>query len=388
MADQTDQIVPQRAIAVQPPAPLLEAPAVAAAPAPRRRLRFILFVVVPLVLLIGSGVAYLMGGRYVSTDDAYVKADKIAISTEVSGRVAELAVQANQHVSRGQLLFVLDQEPFRIANDRAEAQLAAARNDVESMRANLREKQASLKAAQDSLAYLSREFDRQQQLAARSVVSVAKLDEARHNLDNARQQVAINQHDIAALLANLGGDASIPTEDHPTVRQARAERDQAALNLRRTRITAPASGTLANFELQRGEYVTASTPIFALVSDERVWIEANLKETDLTWVRDGQPATIDIDTYPDHPLHASVESINPGTGAEFSLLPPQNATGNWVKVVQRVPVRLAVTPEPGFPLRTGMSVTARDRHRPSPRAADRLDRPRLGGPPLDRMPRA
>jgi membrane fusion protein, multidrug efflux system len=357
MADETEQTVPQRAIAVQTPAPVPEKPATIAAPARRSRLRFILLVVVPLVLLIGAGVAYLAGGRYVSTDDAYVKADKITISTEVSGRVAEVAVDPNQHVTRGQLLFTLDEEPFRIALQRAEAQLATARNDIESMRATLREKQAALKAAQDSLAYLGREFDRQQQLAARSVVSVSKLDEARHNLDNARQQVAINQHDIAALLASLGGDGAIATEDHPKVRQARAERDQAELNLRRTRIVAPASGMLAGLELQRGEYVNATMPVFSLVSDERVWVEANLKETDLTWVRPGQTAVIEVDAYPDHALKATVESINPGTGSEFSLLPAQNATGNWVKVVQRVPVRLAITLDPAFPLRAGMSTT-------------------------------
>jgi membrane fusion protein (multidrug efflux system) len=323
----------------------------------RRRLRFALLVIVPLVLLVGAGLVYLTGGRYVSTDDAYVKADKVTITAEVSGRVNEVAVDANQHVTRGQLLFTIDEEPYRIALLRAEANLASARNDVESMRAQLAEKRASLKAAQDSLAYLTREYQRQEQLAQRSVVSVSKLDEARHNLDNARQQVAINQHDIGALLANLGGDGNIATEDHPRVRQARAEREEAELNLRRTRIVSPASGTLANFELQRGEYITAATPVFSLVSDERVWIEANLKETDLTWVRAGQPAAITVDAYPDHEIHAKIESINPGTGSEFSLLPAQNATGNWVKVVQRVPVRIAVTPDPDYPLRAGMSST-------------------------------
>jgi membrane fusion protein (multidrug efflux system) len=202
---------------------------------------------------------------------------------------------------------------------------------------------------------MTREYDRQSQLAQRSVVSVSKLDEARHNLDNARQQVAMTQHDIGALLANLGGDGNIATEDHPRVRQARAARDQADLDLRRTRIVSPASGTLANFELQRGEYITAAQPVFSLVSDERVWIEANLKETDLTYVRQGQKVMITVDAYPDHELQAKVDSINPGTGSEFSLLPAQNATGNWVKVVQRVPVRIAVTPDPDYPLVVGMS---------------------------------
>ena len=321
----------------------------------RRRLRMMLLVVVPVVLLIGAGMAWLAGGRYVSTDDAYVKADKVAITAEVSGKVAGVAVDANQHVARGQLLFTIDEEPYRIALARADANLNTARNDIESMRAQLSEKRAALKAAQDSLAYFKREFDRQQQLAARSVVSVSKLDEARHNLENAQQQVAMDQHDIGALLANLGGDGNIATEDHPRVRQARAARDQAELDLRRTRIVAPTSGTLANFDLQRGEYITAAQPVFSLVSDERTWIEANLKETDLTYVRTGQKVSITVDAYPGHELQATIESINPGTGSEFSLLPAQNATGNWVKVVQRVPVRIAVKPDPDYLLVIGMS---------------------------------
>jgi membrane fusion protein (multidrug efflux system) len=321
----------------------------------RRRLRFALLVIVPLVLLVGAGLFWLTGGRYVSTDDAYVKADKVMIAPEVSGKVTEVAVDANQHVAAGQLLFVIDEEPYRIALQRADAMLAAARNDIESMRAQLAEKRAALKAAQDTVDYMTREFERQQQLASRSYAPMAKLDEARHNLDNARQQVAITQHDIDALLANLGGDGNIATEDHPRVRQARAERDQAALNLRRTHVLSPGSGTLANFDLQPGEYVTATQPVFSFVSDQRVWIEANLKETDLTYVRPGQKATITVDAYPDHEIKAKVESINPGTGSEFSLLPAQNATGNWVKVVQRVPVRIAVTPDPDYPLVVGMS---------------------------------
>jgi membrane fusion protein (multidrug efflux system) len=357
MADTSDSTTVEKpeAAPARLPAPL-EATVVDTARR-RQRLRFALLVVVPLVLTIGAGLAYLAGGRYVSTDDAYVKADKVTITAEVSGKVAELAVDANQHVTRGQLLFTIDEEPYRIALQRADATLASARNDIESMRATLAEKRAALKASQDSLAYLTREFDRQQQLAQRSVVSVSKLDEARHNLDNARQQVAIDQHDIDALIANLGGNGNIATEDHPRVRQARAERDQADLNLRRTRVVSPASGTLANFELQRGEYITAAQPVFSLVSDERVWIEANLKETDFAYVRQGQPTTITVDAYPDHELRAKVDSINPGTGSEFSLLPAQNATGNWVKVVQRVPVRIAVTPDPNYPLRAGMSST-------------------------------
>lgn len=358
MDEVLDAAAAQPAAAVKRPAKPEPSPAGARSDR-RRRLRFLLLVVVPLVVLLGAGIAYLAGGRYVSTDDAYVKADKIMISTEVPGRVAEVAVQANQHVARGQFLFALDEEPFRIALGRAEAELAAARNDVEALRATLGEKQAALQAAQDLLDYLSREFQRQQALAARGAAPVSKLDEARHNLENARQQVAMNQHEIRALLASLGGDGTIATDDHPKVRQARAARDQAELNLRRTRIVAPASGMLANFELQPGEYVNASAPVFGLVSDEHVWIEANLKETDLTWVRPGQSATIEVDAYPDHVIQATVESLSPATGSEFSLLPPQNATGNWVKVTQRVPVRIAFDEKPSRDMIAGLSADVR-----------------------------
>ncbi len=312
---------------------------------------------VPLALVAIAAYLYLTAGRYASTDDAYVKADKIAISADVGARVVEVDVKDNQEVKAGQILFRLDDSAYRIALERAKAQLASAQLQVEGMRATYRQRQADLKAAEDTLAYMQREADRQQQLLATHVTTQQKSDEARHNLDNARQQVASNQQQIANILAALGGNPDIPTDQHPLVMQAQAQVDQAALDLADTVVRAPANGyvTLVD-KLPVGQYLTAAMPAFQLVSTDRVWIEANFKETDLTRMRPGQSATVSIDTYPDKTFDARVDSISAGTGSEFSVLPPQNATGNWVKIVQRVPVRLVIeNPDPDHPLRAGMS---------------------------------
>lgn len=321
-------------------------------------LRLILMGIVPLVLAI-VGYFYLTAGRYVSTDDAYVQADVVSISADVPGRVVELDVHDNEKVKAGQLLFRIDDRSYRIALERAKAELASARLQVDGLRATYRQRLADLKAAQDTLAYTQREFDRQQQLLATHVTTQSKFDEARHNLDNARQQVAATEQQIANILASLGGDPNIETDKHPLVQQAQARVDQAALDLSDTIVTAPANGIVTKVDkLPVGQYLNAAAPAFALVSTDHVWVEANFKETELTRMRAGQPATVDVDTYPDRTFTARVESIGAGTGSEFSVLPPQNATGNWVKVVQRIPVRLVIeNPDPDHPLRAGMSAT-------------------------------
>ena len=319
--------------------------------------RFVAMLIVPLAILLGGAYVYLFGGRYVSTDDAYVKADRITVSADVGGRVVEIAVHDNEFVKAGQLLFRLDDRNYKIAVERAEAQLSDAKLRIEGLRATYRQKQADLKAAQDTLAYQQREFERQQQLLASHVNSQAQYDAARHAFDTARQQVASVQQQIANVLASLGGDPDIPTEQHPVVLEAQAQLDQAKLDLSHTVVTAPTDGIVSHVDqLQVGNYLNAATTAFALVSTNRVWVEANFKETDLTHMKPGQEATIDIDSYPDTTFQAKVTSISPGTGAEFSVLPAQNATGNWVKVVQRVPVRLLIeNADPAHPLRMGMS---------------------------------
>jgi len=323
----------------------------------RRRLRLPLMIGVPAVAAIGFGVLYMAGGGSVSTDDAYVQAARTAISCDVSGRVVEIDVHDNQPVKTGQVLFKLDDRPYRIAVEDAEAQLAGARLKIDAEKAVYRQRQADFQVVKDTLDYQTREYERQQRLLGPGITSQAQYDQAFHAYQVARQQVAATQQQMASVLADLGGDAEIAPEHHPLVQQAQAALDRARLNLSYTVIVAPEDGTVTKVEqVQVGDYVTTAQPLFALISASRVWIEANFKETELTHMRPGQEATIAIDTYPDREFSARVESLSPGTGSAFSLLPPENATGNWVKVVQRLPVRLNLDHLPeDTPLHAGMS---------------------------------
>jgi membrane fusion protein (multidrug efflux system) len=341
-----------------------------------RWVRIGLMAVLPLVLALAGTWFYLVSERYVSTDDAYVQADNVAISSDISGRVTDVLVGDNQSVRAGQILFRLDDRPFRIAVDKAQAQLASARLQVEGLRANYRQKGAELQAAQDTLSYQQREFDRQQQLRASSLASQAQLDQARHALDAARQQVVSAQQGIANVLASLGGNPNIATDQHPLVALAQAQLNQAELDLSHTVVTAPADGVVTKVnQLPAGDYLTAGNPAFMLVETGKLWIEANFKETELAHVEPGQAATVTVDTYSDTDFAGRVASVTPATGSEFSVLPPQNATGNWVKVVQRLPLRIAIEhPDASKPLRAGMSVAVSiDTHHENPIVA-RIDR--------------
>jgi membrane fusion protein (multidrug efflux system) len=323
----------------------------------RRRLRLLLMLGGPLLLLLVGGYVYVTGGRYVSTDDAYIEAARVSVSAQVSGQVTEVAVHDNQPVKKGEVLFRLDERPYRIAVEEAEARLATARLEIEALKASYRQQLAEQQAAQDTLAYEQREFERQKRLISTGATSQAQYDQALHARDAARQKAAAAEQQIASVLARLGGDPQIPAERHPTVKAAQAQLDHAALDLAYTVIRAPDDGTVTKVEqLQPGDYVKAGTPVFSLVSSRDVWVEANFKETALTYMRPGQSATVEIDTYPDKTFDARVESLTPGTGSTFSLLPPENATGNWVKVVQRLAVRLAIeNPDPARPLAAGLS---------------------------------
>jgi membrane fusion protein, multidrug efflux system len=325
---------------------------------PKRRLtRPVLLLLGPLLLAAIGAYFYLTGGRYVSTDDAYIRNDKVQISSDVAGRVVRSLVVENQLVHAGELLFALDDEPYRIALLRAEGVLAAARNEVEAMRAGYKQKLANLKAAQASAEYLQREAERQRRLASQNVTSESKVDEAARSAEVARQQVGSMQQDAAQVLAALGGNADLPTDQHPRVLQTLAARDQAALDLRHTQIFAPADGIVANVDPRPGQYVQVGQAMCSLVESGRLYVEANLKETDLTYVKPGDAATLTVDSFPGRVWHARVASIGAGTGSEFSILPPQNATGNWVKIVQRVPLRLRIaSDEDVSALRAGMSV--------------------------------
>src|SRR4051812_8030070 len=324
----------------------------------RRWLRWILFALLPLALIAG-GYWYVAGGRVMSTDDSYVEADKVGISTDVSGIVKEVDVDNNQQVTQGQVLFRLDDLPFRLALERATAQVGIVRNDLNALKANYRDMQAQIKQAQDDIDYYDREFHRQQELAAKNVASQQTFDTARRNLQNAQQKLASLNQQLAAIAANLNGDPDIPIERHPRYRDAIAHRDEAARQLDHTVVNAPFTGIVTNVPaLAPGKYLQASMTAFYLVATADAWVDANPKETELTYVRPGQRVTVTVDTYPDAEWHGTVESISPAAAQEFSLLPAQNTSGNWVKVVQRIPMRVRVDTSDGSlpPLRPGMSV--------------------------------
>jgi membrane fusion protein (multidrug efflux system) len=333
----------------------------------RQRLRLPLMLAGPVLVLLAGGYWYLTGGRYVSTDDAYVQAARVAISTDISGRVVKIDVKDNEKVSTGQVLFKLDQRPFRIAVEEAKAQLASARLQVEAMKATYRQKLTDAKAMEANVAYQQSQFERQKRLVASGTASQQQYEQAMQAYDNGRQQLAAKQYDIANALANLGGDPDIAVDQHPMVQRAQAALDRAELDLSYTVVHAPENGIVTKVEqLQVGSYVTASTPLFSLMSTDRIWVEANFKETELTHMRPGQEATVEVDTYPDVVYRAKVESLSPGTGLTFSLLPAENATGNWVKVVQRLPVRLSLDRfDPNELLHAGLSATVEvdTRHR-------------------------
>ena len=311
----------------------------------------------PLLVAIVVGWLWLAGGRYVGTDNAYVRADTASIATDVSGLVASIEASENQQVSRGQELFRLDASSYRIALDQSLAELAMARSDLQAMRASYAQEQAEIAKAQDDITFYEKEFDRQQDLAGRRVSPQSQLDSATHNLDAARNEVAALNEELAGIAAQLDGKPDQAIERQPRYRAALAARDKAARDLDHTIVRAPVDGIVTQVSaLQPGEYLPAGQAAFALVAVDHIWIEANPKETDLTNVVEGQPVEVTVDTYPGHAWHGVVESLSPASQSSFSVLPAQNASGNWVKVVQRIPLRVRVetrADEP--PLRAGMS---------------------------------
>ena len=330
-------------------------------------LRFVLMVVLPLAAVIYGALWWGHAQRFITTENAYVKSDIIAVAAEISGRVVAVNVAEHQRVTRGDLLFEIDARPYEIQKAAARAELAGVRAEIEAMRARYRGGVQEERELAERAAFLEREFVRQQQLAQRGVATRSRLDEAENAVRMARLSAEAQGERNRMVLAELGGSANIAVEDHPKYQLALTRLDDAELALARSVIRAPADGIASNVRLQVGEFVTDEDPIFSIIESDRVWIEANLKETQLTHVTVGQQATVIADAYPDQTFVGRVASISPATGAEFALLPPQNASGNWVKVVQRLPVRLQIEPQEGQPrLRAGMSVqvsidTERDR---------------------------
>ncbi|MDX1432848.1 MAG: HlyD family secretion protein [Gammaproteobacteria bacterium] len=326
----------------------------------RRWVRLVLLVVVPLAAVWVGLALYARGGRIVETETAYIKADIVAVSADVSGRVVHVAVKDNQSVSEGDLLFRIDPVPFQIQVSEAEAEMAIVKSEIDQLRFDYREAEALAREARDRLTFLERQLQRQEKLRAQRMGSEEAFDAARHEFNMGTRQLQVLEQRIARTLAKLDGNPALPPDLHPRYQRAKAMRDKAEVDLNRTTVRAPAEGVVSNMKLQVGEYVEEGEAVFSLIETESVWVEANLKETQLAHVREEQEATVIVDAYPDRRIVAHVDTIAPATGAEFALLPPQNATGNWVKVVQRVPVRLRIQREDDTPaLRAGMTATVR-----------------------------
>ena len=320
--------------------------------------RFVLLGVLPaLAVLVGLGW-WAASGRYVATENAYVKASIVAISADIDGRVVAVDVGDDQKVERGDLLFRIDPGTLEIEQDRAAALMVSAKHRIEGWRATYQEVQAEIDEAEERAAYFRQQADRQRALEQRGFSAAVRLEEAELELAAASKRVLALEQKRRAVLARLGGDPAIAAELHPAYREAVAEREKAALLLKKTTIRAPISGVVSRMKLEPGEWVEEGEPVFTIVDQEHSWIEANLKETQLTHVEVGQRVVVDIDSYPDHSWAGKVASISAATGAEFALIPPQNASGNWVKVVQRLPVRIEIDPAENLPpLRAGMTAS-------------------------------
>ncbi|PYF80507.1 membrane fusion protein (multidrug efflux system) [Marinomonas alcarazii] len=321
----------------------------------KHKTRRALLVVLPLVVVVASAYVYMKGGRYVETDNAYIQSDITTINTEVSGPIQFIAVKENEKVSKGQLLFSIDATPFKVAEAKAQAQLQQVRLNILEQKAAYEEKKAEINQAENEFAFNQREEKRQANLLKQKFISDTQFDQAKQAAEVSELKVATLKKDLFRLKEALGGDPSAPLEDHPSYQAAQAALDEARINLGHVNVRAPASGVVAKVP-NSGEYVTAGSTSMVLVSDQQQWIAANFTEKDLTYVQPGQEVEIEVDAYPGVSLHGKVESISPATGASFSVIPAENATGNWVKIVQRLTVKVSVDETQDTPvLRTGFS---------------------------------
>jgi membrane fusion protein, multidrug efflux system len=336
---------------------------------PRRRLlaalrryrRFLLLVALPIAVAIGGFVFYLNGGRYVGTDDAYVGAQKVLITPEISGKIDKVVVKEGQHVDAGDILFEIDRQPFQFALDQAKAQLEQAKSTYENLVANIKIYGQMLDLAQQGVDLKQRDVDRKQQLVNQKVGSQLDLDNSATGLVTAGAQAQFVKQQLSQARAQLLGDPELPLEKFPPYAQAKAQLDMAQRNFDKTVLRAPMAGIATQVEqIQLGRFVAAGTPVFSVIDIDSPWVDANPKESDFTYVAVNQPVALDVDAFPNHVFKGYVGSLSPGTGAQFAILPPQNATGNFVKVVQRVPVRIYFDKDDPFvkKLKAGMSVYA------------------------------
>jgi membrane fusion protein (multidrug efflux system) len=324
-------------------------PRVKIAAEPRRRLmagmrryrRVLLLVVLPLAALIAGFVFYLNGGRYVTTDDAYVGAQKVLITPDISGKIISVAVKEGQSVSTGDIMFQIDPVPFKLALAQARAKLEDAKTSHDNLIANVKLYAQTIDIVNAGIALKQRDVERKSSLVKSAAGSQLDLDNSSTALVTAQAQLQLVRMQNSTALNQLLGNPDLPLEQFPAYMQAKAARDDAQRNLDLTTVRAPMNGVATQVEqIQLGRFVIAGTPVFSVIDTAKPWVDANPKESDFTYVAVGQPVTIDVDAFPDHVFKGTVGSLSPGTGAQFAILPPQNATGNFVKVVQRVPVRI------------------------------------------------
>jgi membrane fusion protein, multidrug efflux system len=325
----------------------------------RARLRLILLVVLPLIALAGGVAFYLSGGRYISTDNAYVGAQKVLITTDIAGKLSKVMVREGEHVTAGQPLFEIDPVPYRLALQSAQSKLDTVRTQFANLKSNYASLKKLVEYGQKGVELKQRDVDRKTTLAESRAGSQIDLDTAKSALLTAQLELQLGRQQLSGVLNQLLDNPDLALEDFPPYQQAKAVLDQARRDLDHTVVTAPIAGIATQVDnIQLGRYVTAGMPVFSVVDDAAPWVDANPKETEITWLRTGQKVDMYVDSFPDRVFHGTVQSVSPGTGAQFAILPPQNANGNWVKVVQRVPVRIVFDPGQDVSLlRAGMSVT-------------------------------
>jgi membrane fusion protein (multidrug efflux system) len=323
-----------------------------------KRLRNMLLIGIPVLAVIVGGAVYLTGGRYISTDNAYVGAQKVLITPDISGKIINVAVKEGQHVNAGDVLLSLDSQPYQLALDQAKAKLAVAKVDYEKLKTNLTALTSMSDLGKKAVELKQRDVDRKNKLFSSQAGSQSDLDIAVGALVTAQQLEQFTEQQRDTTLSQLLGEPNLPLDTFPEYAQAKAALDNAQRDLDHTTLRAPIAGTATQVDnIQLGRFVAAGGPILSVIDDQAPWVDANPKETDITYLRVGQKVTLDVDSFPDHSFKGTVIAVSPGTGAQFSILPAQNATGNWVKVVQRVPVRIAFDKNEDLRLlRSGMSV--------------------------------